>query len=364
MLEGEGVVERLVGESRAKDGSPGGVKLDPNAIDFPDSVTDGSVSRHSSVITVPSVMLAMFWSPSKITVADVLFRIATPLTLLGIYIAIVTMMPGALPLDDFDHLKGLLGGMLVLVGSTIPIFQVDYVYNLVYPEHCFGRVIISDGLATRSSFMIFWILRTFAICVLMCPAYLIYHYGVGYDNATAGPAVLTFLLFSLSCCTMAMMASLIAGPKLAPGVYGGYSALQILTSGLIVPLPTIPVYWRWAADINPLRYMINALIKLEMEGDVPVMECAPYHPEALCPTGAVVLREAGYDDASLALCIGFLLLWGFLAFGTLWLLYDTSILKGCWCTCARRRGAGTVRAEGGDVLPLHRELESMRVSSV
>ena len=64
VLDDDGIIERLVGESRAKDGSPGGVKLDPNAVDFPDSAADGSVNRHSSRITVPSVMLAMFWSPS------------------------------------------------------------------------------------------------------------------------------------------------------------------------------------------------------------------------------------------------------------------------------------------------------------
>ena len=106
---------------------------------------------------------------------------------------IVAFMPKALPIGDIGALEGLLGGMLVLQATTVLIFQVGYTFNLVVPEDAFNKVTVSDGLATKSSFMIFWTLRGFGVCLVSCPAYLIYHFGVGYDDATAAPALIAFM---------------------------------------------------------------------------------------------------------------------------------------------------------------------------
>lgn len=59
--------------------------------------------------------------------------------------------------------------------------------------------------------------------------------------------------------------------------------------------------------INPLRYFINGILKLEFEGyPIVIRNCEAYYPEAACPPRDSFLEGLGYDDTSIATCVWFL----------------------------------------------------------
>ena len=41
--------------------------------------------------------------------------------------------------------------------------------------------------------------------------------------------------------------------------------------GLFIPGPSIPVGWKWANTISPIRFAINALVPAQFKTDTPVM---------------------------------------------------------------------------------------------
>ena len=54
----------------------------------------------------------------------------------------------------------------------------------------------------------------------------------------------------------------------------------LLFGGLYLPLPQIPVYWKWGYYINPVAFAIQSVVALQFER----IDCTGAFPDGDCPT--------------------------------------------------------------------------------
>ena len=293
----------LADSTRAKDEREEAVVMESRVQQFP--------ADKSSPPTVVSVVLMAYYcamgagsSTCLDTVTKLGQNLTTPFALMVVYLLVVSLTPQVLPAEAQADLGSVLGGSLIIVATTMTLFQVDYVTNIVGPESEFAKLLYSNGLAVRRVMATFWLVRTFFMTLFCIPAYAAYHFGVGFKAEAFAPVLLLYMYFINATCVVAMICELQFGSKNAPVCFGVYSALQILSSGLIVDLNSLPAYWRWMSDINPLRYYLQGLLRLEFEGSpLALGKCEPYFPEAACPSTADFLDSLGFRDTEIATCI-------------------------------------------------------------
>eukprot|EP00041_Stephanoeca_diplocostata_P039350 m.1617738 g.1617738 ORF g.1617738 m.1617738 type:complete len:2354 (-) comp25374_c0_seq4:3729-10790(-) len=301
---------RLAAACREADIRANGALLDETA----QRILPSELSPWSSTTHFIIIMFGLFCCMSgrprtlKATCASWAFSLSTPLLLALVYTIVMSMAPALLPMDELSDINALLGGLLIVAAVTLTLTQVDHTFNIVVPEERFFRGLFSNGLATRSDAACFLVVRTAFVSACSAVAFLVYLYGTGYQGSIAGRVVLLFLLFLGTTFIVAIAASLVGGQRSAAGTFGVYSALQVLTSGLIVSVEDLPDYWKWVSYVNPLRYFINGILKLEFEGHpVVVKKCDAYYPEAVCPPRDSFFDGLGYDDTAIATCVWFLI---------------------------------------------------------
>ena len=237
------------------------------------------------------------------TMSKFLRNLTTPFALVAVYLLVVSLTPQILPADTQEDLASVLGGSLIIVATTMTMFQVDYTTNIIAPESDFAELLYSNGLAVRRVMATFWLVRTFFMTLFCIPAYTAYHFGVGFKAEVFAPVLLLYMYFINATCVVAMICQLQCGSKNAPVAFGVFSALQILSSGLIVDLNSLPAYWGWLSHINPLRYYLQGLLLLQFEGSPLALDkCEAYFPEAACPSSADFLDRLGFRSTAIATC--------------------------------------------------------------
>jgi ABC-type multidrug transport system ATPase subunit len=282
--------------------------------DFPQRPWFDAATLKSTFVTVPTVFTAIFFNivggkySALRRCAMMAANLGTPIALTAVSAIVVSFCPGVLPLQAIRDMNALVGVTLVIMGTSMTMFQVDYTFNVVVGESNLAELLIIDGVASRFGIFFFWTIRTFLIVLVSCPGFLLYHYGLGFAADTAGTALVFFIVHCLGFTTLAMFCSVVAGQELAPALYGAYAALNLLASGILIPQALTPGYWSWLTNVLPMKFAINAIWKLEFEGMVPVLEeCEAYNPEFTCPTGTTVLDQFGYTS-SLATSLAALLM--------------------------------------------------------
>ena len=272
-------------------------RKDPNTVEFPERLKVGSVGL--VVTTMFAHFAGLGGSPRDFcqSMVEIARKYSSAVTLVGIAALFAVLFPLFLPVDTVSELGVLLGIFLIWGSCTLTVFQVSVGNELIASDKGIFKEMLSDHLVRPVHIVVYWLLRSLAICAVCLVGFVLFYFGLGFRAANFVNSSLVWFLFTLQTCMAVHVFQSYLESDRAQVAFGLWSAIQILFCGVTVPLDVIPAWARWVRFVNPQYYAFSTMLSLEL-GVGQVLSCGEYCTRTL--------NMLGYQDADMFVTVGVL----------------------------------------------------------
>ncbi|KAL4552298.1 hypothetical protein Ndes2526B_g06517 [Nannochloris sp. 'desiccata'] len=126
----------------------------------------------------------------------------------------------------------------------------------------------ADGCYTPGAYVLYKLLEEF---LPQLPAGLIYSALVFYLVDLQGSFLVFWLVYVVSTANSIACTSLVSAispnPSVAGAIMSSYATTLFFFSGYLIPYSSIPVYWKWYATIDYLRYSFGSMMANQFSGN-------------------------------------------------------------------------------------------------